>query len=134
LLNNIMHLKLLWLAGFFLPTDRTEPARSGTGLPVRFGREPVGNRTNSNLNSNHVVQSGPTGIPTGLIGIPDRFDRFPVVETKKPNYCRILTWFQIWIKKWNNKRKFSKNIARCIESNGDKTFQILLHLVFFAGY
>jgi hypothetical protein len=64
--------------GFFIPTDRTEPARSGTGLLVRFGREPAGNRTNSNLNSNHAVQSGPTGIP-------DRFDRFPVVETKKPN-------------------------------------------------
>jgi hypothetical protein len=61
--------------GFFIPTDRIEPARSGTGLPVRFGREPAGNRTNSNLNSNHVVQSGPTGIP----------DWFPVVETKRPN-------------------------------------------------
>jgi hypothetical protein len=65
--------------GFFIPTDRTEPVRSGTGLPVRFGREPVGNRTNSNLNSNHAVQSGPTGIPTGMTGIPDRFDRFPVI-------------------------------------------------------
>jgi hypothetical protein len=55
--------------GFFIPTDRIEPARSGTG------REPVGNRTNSNLNSNHAVQSGPTGIS-------DRFDRCPVVEKK----------------------------------------------------
>jgi hypothetical protein len=72
-------------AGFFIPTDRTEPARSGTSLPVRFGREPVGNRTNSNLNSNHAVQSGLTGIPTRLTGIPKRFDRFPVDETKKPN-------------------------------------------------
>jgi hypothetical protein len=69
-----------WGAGFFIPTDRTEPARSGTGLPVRFGREPVGNRTNSNLNSNNAVQSGPTGIPTILTGIPDRF---PVVEKKR---------------------------------------------------
>jgi hypothetical protein len=31
------------------------------------------------------------------------------------------------------KRKFSKNIARCIESNGVKTFQKLVHLVFFCG-
>jgi hypothetical protein len=66
------------VAWFFIPTDRVESARSGTGLPVRFGREPDGNRTNSNLNSNHAVESGPTGIP-------DRFDRFPVVETKKLN-------------------------------------------------
>jgi hypothetical protein len=32
------------------------------------------------------------------------------------------------------KGKFSKNIARCIESNGVKTFQKLVHLEFFAGY
>jgi hypothetical protein len=30
----------------------------------------------------------------------------------------------------NNKRNFSKNIAVCIESNGVKTFQILVYLVF----
>jgi hypothetical protein len=57
--------------GFFIPT---EPARSGTGLPFWFGRELAGNRMNSNLNSNHAVQSGPTGIPIGLTGIPDRFE------------------------------------------------------------
>jgi hypothetical protein len=29
-----------WDSGFLIPTGRTEPARSGTGLPVRFGRKP----------------------------------------------------------------------------------------------
>jgi hypothetical protein len=65
-------------SGLTEPTDRTEPARSGTGLPVRFGREPAGNRANSNLNSNRVVQSVRTGIPTGLSGIPGRFGGKPV--------------------------------------------------------
>jgi hypothetical protein len=69
---------------FFIPTDRAEPARSGTGLPVRFGREPVGNRTNSNSNSNHAVQTGPTGIPAGLTGIPGRYSGKPSQQRKKP--------------------------------------------------
>jgi hypothetical protein len=47
--------------GFLSRPHWTEPARSGTGLLVRFGREPTGNRTNSNFDSNHAVQSGPTG-------------------------------------------------------------------------
>jgi hypothetical protein len=49
---------------------------------------------------------------------------------KKNELVESLTCFQIWIKNWKNKRKFSKNIARCIESNGVKIFQILVHLVF----
>jgi hypothetical protein len=32
-----MFVGVLLGAGFFNLTDRTEPARSGTGLPVRFG-------------------------------------------------------------------------------------------------
>jgi hypothetical protein len=56
--------------GFFIPT---EPARSGTGLPFWFGRELARNRMNSNLNSNHAVQSGPTVIPI-VTGVPDRFE------------------------------------------------------------
>jgi hypothetical protein len=32
-----------------------------------------------------------------------------------------------------NKRKYSKNISRCLESNGVKNFKILVHLVYFAA-
>ena len=28
--------------GFYLPTGPAKPVRSGTGIPVRFGRKPVG--------------------------------------------------------------------------------------------
>jgi hypothetical protein len=41
--------------------------------------------------------------------------------------------FKFQFKNWKNNRKFSKNIARCIESNGVSKFQILVHLVPFAG-
>jgi hypothetical protein len=73
-----------YVAGLTEPTDRTEPARSGTGLPVRFGREPVGYRANANLNSKRVVQTVRTGIPTGLSGIPVRFGGKPVQKMKNP--------------------------------------------------
>jgi hypothetical protein len=33
--------------------------------------------------SNPLVQTVATGLPAGLTGIPVRFDREPVVETKK---------------------------------------------------
>jgi hypothetical protein len=63
------------------------PAKHCTG-PVQSGT--AQNRLNSNFKSKSVVQSVWSGIPTGLIGIPVRFDRLLVVETKKkPNQWRI---------------------------------------------
>jgi hypothetical protein len=61
-------------------TDR--PDRTGE-VRYRF-TGPVGNRTNSNLNSNHVAQTVQTGIPTGLTGILGRFGGKPVQKMKNP--------------------------------------------------
>jgi hypothetical protein len=57
--------------------DRAGGVRYRFTGPVRL--ETGGNWTNSNFKPNSLVQAVGTGIPTGLTGIPDRFDRFPVV-------------------------------------------------------
>jgi hypothetical protein len=99
-------------------TDRIGVVRYRFTGPVRS--ETGRNRTNSNFKPKHAVQTVPTGIPTGSRSFNQKIE---LVEN--------LTCFQIWMKNWRNKRKFSKNIARCIESNRVKTFQILVHLVSF---
>jgi hypothetical protein len=53
---------------FFILTDRTEPARTDTGLPVQFGREPDEFKFEFK--------------PRSTIG-SDRFDQFPVVEKNR---------------------------------------------------
>jgi hypothetical protein len=101
--------------GFFSPTGQAESPRSITGIPDRFNRnrpKPVEFKFQIKFCSS-----------IGLVRYTDRW-------TKKPNQRRIWRVFKFELK---NKRKFSKNIARCIESSGVKKFQILVHLVFFAG-
>jgi hypothetical protein len=65
--------------GFFIPVPWTEPASSGTGIPVRFDRKPEEFKSQFKI----LVQSVQIGIPTGTTGIPVRFDWKPVVEPKK---------------------------------------------------
>jgi hypothetical protein len=65
-------------SGLLISTGRTEPA--GYDTVYRSGwSETGGNRANSNFKPNSLVQAVGTGIPTGLTGIADQFDRFPVV-------------------------------------------------------
>jgi hypothetical protein len=70
--------------GFFPDrTGRTAAVRYRYTGPVQPGT--AQNRVNSNSKSKSVVHSVWSGIPNGSTGIPVRFDREPVVETKKPN-------------------------------------------------
>ena len=40
-LNEPINIWLYSYSGFYLPTGPAKPVRSGTGIPVRFGRKPV---------------------------------------------------------------------------------------------
>jgi hypothetical protein len=93
----------LWYTGSVRP-DRF----SSTGKPEEFkSRAPVywfsstGKREEFKSQFKSLVQSVQIGVP---------------IENRSLNWKKI--------------RKFSKNIARCIEFNGVKRFQILVHLVF----
>jgi hypothetical protein len=111
---------------FFIPTGGVKPAGSGTGLPVRFVRKPVKTGGIRISNQNAQFKWFPL-VYRPVQPVPSRL-------TKKTELVENLTCFQIWIKIEKIKENFFKNIARCIESNGVNTFQILVHLVFFAGY
>jgi hypothetical protein len=106
----------------FFPTSQAKPLWSGSRISDQFNRpKPDKFKFQIKIRSSVglVRYTGPVRpVPGRLAQITE------VVEN--------LTCFQIWIKNWKNKKKFH-NIARCIESNGVKTFQILVHLIFFAG-
>jgi hypothetical protein len=126
----VKHWNWIMIPRVFLYRYR-EPNRRAPVLVYRFGS--TGNRRNSNLNSKSlfnrfrsvyrpvrpVYRSGSTGNRS---------------LKQKIESVENLTCFQVWNKKWKNIRNFSKNIARCIESNGIKRFQILVHLVFFGAW
>ena len=57
-------------SGFNLPTSPAKPAESGSGIPVRFGRKPVGTGQIQILKSKAAVQSVRTGLPVGWTGLP----------------------------------------------------------------
>jgi hypothetical protein len=98
--------------GFFIQVSWTEPASSGTGIPVRFEREP------EETEGIQISIQNPSSI--GLDQYTGPVQSVTCRWNKSPESVENLTCFQIWIKNSNNKRIFSKNIARCIESNGAK--------------
>jgi hypothetical protein len=109
--NLMIHIK-----GFLYRPD-------GPNRRVRYRFGSVGNRTNSNFKQKHAVQTVPTGTPTVSTG------------SRSFNKNRISGEFDVFSnlnEKLKNKRKISKNIARCIQSNRVNTFQILVHLIFFS--
>jgi hypothetical protein len=75
------------LTRVFIPTGGVEPARYGTGLPVRFGQNPVKPGGIRISNQKPPVQAVPTGIPTGSTGSRS--------FNKKNELVENLTCFQI---------------------------------------